>query len=97
MKPPPTNDHRLRKLEKRVGLLVVLAVCQTAMLLILLVGIMINQLIPGTLTLILLTLGLALLLYVLRHQLPGWFSLLSQKLFARMAAAQKPKSSKDLS
>lgn len=91
-----SNETRLKRIESKLRLLVVLAVVQSIVIALLVVSLFIQQFMPSTPTLILLLIVLAVLGYVFRKQIPSWFGRISRLCFSQLVAAQKSDSMKDI-
>lgn len=90
------DEKRFARLEKKLNLLTVLAIGQAILLAVLVVCLMLEQLMPSTLTLIMMLVAVGAFAYFFRSQIPGWFARLSRFVFAQMFASQKSDSIKDI-
>ena len=88
-------DQRLKRIERRVQLLIGLAIAQLACSLGLLGWVIASSMMPNTLTLVLLLVAVAAFAYFFRSQIPGWFGRFSRWLFAQFLTAQEHDSVKD--
>lgn len=90
------NEERFKTVEKKLSLLITLAIAQSAALAILIIMVVFQQFMPGTMTLFLFLVGVVAFLYVFRKQVPGWIGNMSRYAFSQMFAAQKSDSMKDI-
>ena len=90
------NQERFKTIEKKLSMLVTLAIVQSVALAVLVVCLVVQQFMPSTLTLLLFLAGVIGFLYFFRAQVPGWIGNISRYVFAQMFAAQKSNSMKDI-
>ncbi len=96
------NEQRFKRIESKLRLLVILAIVQTLVICLLIGCLLLKQFMPSTLTLILVFVGIGVLAYLFRGQIPTWFGNASRLFFSQMFAAQKseslkPERAKDIS
>lgn len=90
----PELDPQIKRLERKINLLIGVAVVQSGIITLLIMTLAAQQLMPSMPTMILMLLALAALAYVFRNQIPGWFGSLSRMFFAQMLTT-KSDSTKD--
>ena len=95
MSTPDPNEERFKRIERKLSLLVILSGVQLLMLTLIGIGFLMNEFLPSTLTLVLLTIIVVGGLFLFRKQIPSWFGSFSRYVFARMLSAQKPGTTKD--
>ena len=88
-------DERLKRVEKKLRLLFVLAIVQTLVIALLVVCLFVGQFMPSTLTSIVLLAALATFLYVFRSQIPVWFGNASRLFFSQVFEVHKSDSMKE--
>ncbi len=88
-------EHRLKRIERKVQILVALAAVQTGLLVVLVIWSVAASLVPNTPTLILILLLLGAVVYIFRRHVPRWLGNFSRMLFAQLLSAQEPDSLKD--
>lgn len=90
------TEQKLKRLERRVNLLVVLGIVQSVLLCFIAFATMIEQLIPSSMTLILILIVLGVAIYFLRSYIPGWFGAMSRFFFAQMLEPKTEPMKKDI-
>ena len=88
-------EQRLQRIERRLQLLIVLSAIQAILLVVLVIWSLAINLMPSTLTLLILLIALGVAGYLFRHQIPRWLGNLSRMAFAQMLSTQEPDSFKD--
>ena len=88
-------QQRLNRLERRLQLLVSLAVAQTSLIVFLILWMIASSLVPNTPTLILMAVALVVVAYLLRHRIPGWLGKLTRLFFAQLMSSQEADVAKD--
>lgn len=86
------DNSRLAKIERRLNVLVVVAVIQAVLLAI----IAVSYFVPSTFSLIICCILVGAFVVVFRKQIPGWFGKFSRFLFAKIMEIQEPDSVKDM-
>lgn len=86
------DNSRLTKIERRLNVLIVVAVIQAVLLAI----IAVSYFVPSTFTLIVCCILAGAFVVVFRKQIPGWVGKFSRFFFARIMEIQEPDSVKDV-
>lgn len=89
-------DVRLTAVERKVTLLVSLAIGQIVLLVVILSLMLMNQFMPKWSTLLIFTVIAGLIAYIFRKQLPSLIGRASRFVFRQLASSQKTGSSKDI-
>lgn len=89
------TEQKLKRIERRVNLLVVLGIAQSILLSFIAFATVVEQLVPSTLTIILFIIALAAAIYFLRGFIPGWFGSLSRFFFSQMLDPKADSMKKD--
>jgi hypothetical protein len=89
------NEQRFSRIESKLRLLVMLSIIQSITIVVLVFCLFIKQFMPTTLSLILMTVVLAVFFYAFRSQIPSWFGAASRFVFSQLFEAQKSNSMKD--
>jgi beta-lactamase regulating signal transducer with metallopeptidase domain len=90
-----SSDLRLNAVERKLTLLVSLAIGQIILLVVILSLILMNQFMPRWSTLLVFAVMAGLIAYIFRKQLPGLMGRASRFVFRQLASTQKTGSSKD--
>jgi uncharacterized membrane protein len=88
------DETKLEKIDRKIRILIVLAVCQTAITSLLFIYLVLENFIPTNSTLLLLFLGLGIFLYLFRGRIPRWFGNSSRFIFANLFELRKSDSIK---
>ena len=96
MTDPDNNRQRLAEVERKIKLLVTLAIAQTILLAVILVLLLMDQLLPDWSTLIMFIVIVGVVAYVFRKQLPSVFQKVSRFIFSQLASPPKDESRKDI-
>ena len=89
------TERKLKRLEWRVNLLVVLGILQSLLLCFIAFATVVEQLVPSTMTLILVLIVIGVAIYFLRNYIPGWFGAFSRFFFAQMLETKTDSIEKD--
>lgn len=91
------NEERFQRIERKLNLLVTIAITQSVVLVLLIIGMLLSRMLSSAMPMLLFFLILTGFIVLFRKQLPGWFGSASRFLFAKMLGAQKDHSMKDIS
>lgn len=89
-----SDDSRLEKIDQKLRILVVLAVCQAVITGLIFIYLVLENFIPSNSTFLLFLMGLGVFFYVFRSRIPGWFGNLSRFIFANLFEMTKSESIK---
>lgn len=89
-----SDDSRLEKIDQKLRILVVLAVCQAVVTGLIFIYLVLENFIPSNSTFLLFLMGLGVFFYVFRSRVPGWFGNLSRFIFANLFEMTKSESIK---
>jgi uncharacterized membrane protein len=89
-----SDDTRLEKIDQKLRILVVLAVCQAVITGLMFVYLVLENFIPSNSTFFLLLIGLGIFSYLFRSRIPSWFGSLSRFIFANLFEMRKSDSIK---
>lgn len=89
-----SDDSKLEKIDQKLRILVLLAVCQAGITGLLFVYLVLENFIPSNSTLLLLSIGLCIFAYLFRSRIPGWFGNVSRFIFANLFEMRKSDSIK---
>lgn len=87
-------EDRLDRLERRLNVIVVAVIIQTALLMIMTFCQLAGQLLPNTITLVIAGVATIAVLFLLRKQIPGWLGAFSRYIFGQFLESD-PESRKD--
>ena len=88
------DDSRLEKIDQKLRILVVLAVCQAGITGLMFIYLVLENFILSNSSLLLFFMGLYIFLYLFRRRIPGWFGNLSRFIFANLFEMRKSDSIK---
>jgi hypothetical protein len=90
------NQERFQRIERKLSLLLTIAIAQSVVILLLVVGMFVSRFLASTMPMIIFLVVTIGFLVLFRKQLPGWFGSVSRFVFSKLLSAQKPNSMKDI-
>ena len=89
------TEERFKRIERKLTILLAIAVVQAVLLALLCVSIVLSKLWASIFPTVLILVLLGAFLWIFRKQVPGWFGSASRWAFSRLLNAQKPGATKD--